>query len=155
MFQCFTSNTHASTSSTHVRTSSSSMSCMESRTRIPTFHREEASQLRFVRGPTIPATEYTPSGIFAASYIHHDISHRIPSSTHVGRQRPLLHLWRKAFCEMMLGGYLRHSKVAGGTDLKFFRKYLLRFTFPTALRWRCNSALKCRAGKIARRRVTK
>jgi hypothetical protein len=92
MFRCFTSNTHASTSPTHVTTSSSLMSCMKSRTRIPTFHRREVFQLRFVRGPTTPATEYTPSGIFVASYTHHDISHRVRSSTHVGRQRPLITL---------------------------------------------------------------
>lgn len=85
MFRCFTSGTHASTSPILVKISSSSMSCMESRTRMPTFHRKEVSQLRFVRGPTLSVTEYTPSGIFVASFIHHDISYRVRSSTHVGR----------------------------------------------------------------------
>lgn len=153
MFRCVTSSTHASTSSTHVKASSLSMSCMNEPHRIPTFHRREVSQLRFVRGPTAPATEYTPSGIFEASVIHHDISHRVRSSTHVGRQHPLMRLCgERPSVRLCWGVIFGIATWLERQTRSFCCRNLLRFTFPADLMWRCNSALNAETRKFPRKR---
>jgi len=38
--------------------------------RMPTFHRREVSQLRFVRGPTTAATKFASLGSFQATNLH-------------------------------------------------------------------------------------
>ena len=57
-------------------------------------------------------------------------------------------MWRKAFCEIMFGGYLRHNNVAGETDLKFLHRNLLRFTFPADSRVEVHFRTQMQGGKI-------